>query len=306
MNAIRSNGALAASLLAAIFLWGGNNVGVKHLVRFWPPIWTGSVRFLCAGCLMLALLRWTNWFGAPGAETARPGRSWWPGSLALAAYIIAFNVAMLFTTASNVALCLGAAPVWALLWEGKPARNWRSVQRFAAAGLALAGVVILFWPSLRFQQGRWVGDALALLSSILWTTYGRQCRLMGAAASGAAITAHTMWRAGLVTLPLGLVEFAFRPPVWQMDLAAIQGYGVVCGGVIAFALWNNALRHWPASQVFLFNNLIPLSTVAWAHFCIDEPITPTFWLAMLCIVGGVLLGQTRWEKIFGSRWFPAE
>ena len=76
--------------------------------------------------------------------------------------------------------------------------------------------------------------------------------------------------------------------------------------MFAYALWNNALRHWPTSQVFLFNNLIPLSTMTWAHFCLGEPVTRTFWLAMALIVAGVVLGQTKWQKVLGTHWVPAE
>ena len=86
----------------------------------------------------------------------------------------------------------------------------------------------------------------------------------------------------------------------------VQVYCFIGGGVFAYGLWNNALRHWPTSQVYLFNNLIPLSTMTWSHFCIGEPVTPTFWFAMMLIVCGVLLGRARWEKVFGARWVPTE
>ena len=49
----------------------------------------------------------------------------------------------------------------------------------------------------------------------------------------------------------------------------------------------------------LFNNLIPLSTMTWAHFFLHEPVTPTFWAAMVLIVAGVVLGQANWTKLFG-------
>jgi drug/metabolite transporter (DMT)-like permease len=71
----------------------------------------------------------------------------------------------------------------------------------------------------------------------------------------------------------------------------VQGYCIVAGGVMAFALWNRALGQWPASRVLLFNNLIPVSTMAWAHFCLGEPVTPTFLVALLLIALGVVLGQ---------------
>ena len=49
--------------------------------------------------------------------------------LALAIYIAVFNWALHFTAASHVALYLGTAPVWALIWEERPMRTWRSAQR---------------------------------------------------------------------------------------------------------------------------------------------------------------------------------
>jgi hypothetical protein len=129
---------IAIGLGLAVFLWGANNAGVKYLMRSWPPIATGGSRFLVAGLLMLALLRWTKVFGA----RTRPFPAdleralWWRGGLAIAVYIAAFNWALKLVPLSHVALYLGTAPVWALLWEEPPRASWRSAQRYAAAALA--------------------------------------------------------------------------------------------------------------------------------------------------------------------------
>jgi drug/metabolite transporter (DMT)-like permease len=303
----KADAALALSLVFAVFLWGGNNSGTKLIVATWPPIWTGGSRFLCAGLLLLAVLRWTAWLGAknPVTPTIRK-QLWWQGGLSLAAYIVSFNQALRYTSASHVALYLGASPVWALLWEGRPARNWTTLHRYGAAVLALAGVFILFRPALRVANGDWRGEALGLLASVLWTNFGRQCRMLGAHLSGAEVSAHTMWRAGVLLLPLGGVEIVKSGLVMRADLLLVQLYCIVAGGVVAFAIWNNALRHWPASQVLLFNNLIPLSTMSWAHFWLKEPVTPTFWLAMILIVAGVVLSQTNWQKILAATALPPE
>jgi len=76
-------------------------------------------------------------------------------------------------------------------------------------------------------------------------------------------------------------------------LLGVQLYCILAGGVVAFALWNNALRQWPTSRVLLFNNLIPVSTMTWAYFCLGEAVTQTFWLAMILIATGVMLGPDR-------------
>lgn len=296
MPAFRQNLWLAALLLFAIVAWGASNAGTKYLVGSagWPPIWTGGTRFLCAGLLLLGWLRLRG--ESRAALSAEQSRAlWWRGGLSLAAYIIVFNWALRLTSASHVALYLGAAPVWAVLWEGRPGDARAAVLRYAAAALALTGVLALLWPALRHSGVSLPGEALGLAASVLWTSYGRQCRMLTRDLGGIAVSAHTMWRAGLLLTPLAAVELlgaGWPGGAWPWT---VQAYCVLGGGVVAYAIWSVALRRWPTSRVYLFNNLIPLSTMAWAHFTLAEPVTPTFWLAMLLIVAGVLLGQQSWR-----------
>jgi drug/metabolite transporter (DMT)-like permease len=288
----RNNAVLAVSLLFAVFLWGGNNTGTKVLVASWPPIWTGGTRFLLAGLILLGVFRWTRWLGVRQAPSPALKRQlWWRGGLSLAVYIVTFNWALRYTSASHVALYLGAAPVWALLWEGWPGRTRRAAWRYGAAVLALGGVAVLVGPALGARDVSLPGEILGLTASVLWTNFGRQCRALTSNLSGAEVTAHTMWRAGLCLMPFALLEVGGSGLALDAQLLGIHAYCIVAGGALAFGLWNNALRHWPTSQVLLFNNLIPLSTMIWAHYWLGEPITSTFWLAMLLIAAGVILGQ---------------
>ena len=299
MSKQTNSAAIAGSLLFTIFLWGGNNVGTKWLVMSWPPIWMGSLRLLCAGPLLLAVLRFTNWLGEWRALTPVQRRQLWlRGGLSLAVYIIAFNWALRLTAASHVALCLGASPVWALLWEERPKRNWASVRRYGAALLAVAGVAVLFWPALQAAKLSLLGDFLGLVSSILWALFSRQVRFLSANLSGAEVAAHTMWMAGVWLLPLGLIDIAVGGFAINVPQFGVLAFCVLLGAVIPYALWNSALQHWRTSQVMLFNNLIPLSTMAWAHIFLGEPITHTFWTAMVLIIAGVVLGQADWVKFF--------
>lgn len=294
MFLLGSKNMIVASLLFAVFLWGGNNAGIKYLVGSWPPIWVGCTRFLCAGLLMLAVLRWTRWLGREAAPTPdEKSRLWWRTGLSLAVYIVVFNWSLRFTTASHVALYLGASPVWTLLAEGRPAWNWRSMQRYFCAVVAFFGVLLLFWPALQQSnaQTHWTGELLGLSASLLWAYHGHQCRLLGATLSGVTLTAHTMWRAGAWLIPFAAIEIAWHPPVWDAKLCLVQSYCILFGGVAAFALWNNALRRWPTSQVFLFNNLIPLSTMSWAHWSLGEQVTHTYFVAMALIIGAVVLSR---------------
>jgi drug/metabolite transporter (DMT)-like permease len=295
----KNNSAIGSGLFLVVILWGGNNVGTKWLVGAWPPIWTGGTRFLIAGILLFVVLRFTNWLGEYQPLTPPLRRSLWlRGGLSLSAYIVTFCWALHLTAASHVALYLGASPIWALLWEEGPRRNWASVRRYGAATLAITGVLVLFWPALKTANTNLAGEFCGLAASLFWANYNHQSRILAGHIPGVQIAASAMWMSGVWLLPFGLVEVAARGlPVDGRHLG-VQALCVVFGGVVPYALWNSALRHWRTSRVMLFNNFIPLTTMLWAHFILKETITPTFCAAMALIVAGVAIGQMDWAKIF--------
>ena len=293
-----NNTAIGASLLLVVIFWGGNNVGTKWLVGSWPPVWTGSIRFLCAGALLFAVIRFTNWLG----RYQRLPRSlllqlWLRGGLGLALYILVFCWALRLTAASHVALYLGASPIWALLWEERPRWNWSSARRYSAALLAVSGVLVLFWPALKTSDASLPGELCALASSLLWANYNHQSRFLAARINGVSVAAHSMWMSGIWLLPVGLMEFWRYGAVLDAEHLGVQAFCVIFGGVVPYAFWNSALRHWRTSQVMLFNNFIPITTTIWAFLLLGEPITSTFCAAMALIITGVAIGQADWAKI---------
>jgi len=299
----KNNSFIAASLLLVVSLWGINNVGTKWLVsgadHAWPPVWTGATRFLVAGLFLLAILRLTNWLGR-SAPLARGSHRqlWLRGGLSLAAYVIVFSCALRLTAASHVALYIGTSPIWALLWEERPKLNWSSARRYGAALLAVSGVLVLFWPVLMTGKHTSLpGELCGLLASITWANFNHQSRILSRTIPGLEIAANAMWMAGVWLLPLGVIEIATRGLVLDAPHLWVQLLCILFGGVVPYALWNSALRHWRTSQVMLFNNFIPLTTTASAYFILREPITSTFCAAMALIVAGVALGQADWSKI---------
>jgi drug/metabolite transporter (DMT)-like permease len=174
------------------------------------------------------------------------------------------------------------------------------VRRYGAALLALAGVLVLFWPALQTAKLDLLGEFFGLAASILWANFSHQMRILSADLSGAETAAHTMWMSGLLLMPFGLGEIAMHGLAINATLLGVQGFCIIFGSVIPYALWNNALARWPTSRVVLFNNLLPLSTMTWAHYFLHEPVTSTFWTAMILIVAGVVLGQANWAKLSGT------
>jgi O-acetylserine/cysteine efflux transporter len=295
----KNNAAIAGSLLFVVILWGGNNAGTKWLVGAWPPVFTGATRFLLAGIILLAVLHFTKLLGEFQPLTSAQRRQLWlRGGLGLAAYTVVFCWALRLTAASHVALYIGASPIWALLVEQRPQKNWSSVRRYGAALLAVTGVLVLFWPALKNSSFNLAGECCGLGSSLLWANFNHQSRILAQTIRGVEVAANAMWMSGVWLLPVAALEVAAHGLALDARHLGIQSLAVLFGGVVPYALWNSALRHWQTSRVMLFNNFIPLSTTVWAHYALGEAITPTFCAAMGLIVAGVALGQMDWAKIF--------
>ncbi len=295
----KNNTAIAGSLLLVVLLWGGNNAGTKWLVAEWPPIFTGMTRFLFAGMILLAVLRFTKLLGDfQPLDPVQRKQLWLRGGLSLAAYTVVFCWALRLTAASHVALYIGASPVWALLVEQRPQKNWSSVRRYGAALLAMGGVLVLFWPALKNSSFNLAGECCGLASSLFWANYNHQSRQLARSIHGVEVAANSMWMSGVWLLPFALIEVSQHGLLLDSPHLGVQSLAILFGGVVPYAMWNSALRHWPTSRVMLFNNFIPLSTTTWAHYALGEPITPTFCTAMVLIVAGVALGQMDWTKIF--------
>jgi drug/metabolite transporter (DMT)-like permease len=288
-----SNALIAGMLLFTVLFWGANNTGLKFLVREWPPFWVISSRIWVVGGILALLLRYTKWLGV--ATDARPGLGtalWLRASFSLAAYFGAITYSLKFISAPQMALHLATSPVWGLLFEQRPRASWTVIRKYAAAALALGGVVVLLWPKIRSGTFEWRGDALAQIASILWTFYGRECRALSKDLSGAQITCASMWRAAVWLAPLTLWELATVHIPFTSQLLWVYAYCTVFGGIVAFAFYAHALKFWPVSQVFLFNNLIPASTMAFSWLLMGEKVTDTFWIALTMVATAVVAGRS--------------
>jgi len=307
VSSLTSNSRIFFSLLLAVVLWGTNNVGLKYLSNDWPAAGTASLRFLIAGAAMLLLLRYSRWLGSITPMTPQQsGELWWRGALLLAGFMVSCNVALRFLPASHFALHMAASPVWALLLEGGFTRSWKTVRQFAAVALAFSGVGVLLAPTLRNGEFAIVGELMGLLCGLGWAVYSRQSRRLAQTRSPVEVTARSMWRAGILLLPFGGIELWIRPVHPSFLSLSILLYCSLFGAAAAYALWNHALTQWPSSRVFLFSNLIPLSTMVGAYGFLREPLTPTFAWAMLLILVGVLLGVLDFGSLIGRFWTPED
>lgn len=66
---------LFGAFFALYFIWGSTYLAIRFGVESWPPMLMAGVRFVIAGGLMFAWLRWRGARCRPGASGAARGSS---------------------------------------------------------------------------------------------------------------------------------------------------------------------------------------------------------------------------------------
>lgn len=197
-------------------------------------------------------------------------------------YFLAENTALKYSTASNVAILVGSAPLMTSLLVAL----FRSEERMTARQLA-GSMVAFTGMALVVLNGKFVlrlnplGDALALCAALTWAVYSLIIRKLSDRYDVRFITRKVFFY-GLVTI---LLYFILVEPL-HFD-TAVMGRPAVWGnlvylGVVAsmlcFVLWNWALSRLGTVRT---TNLIYgqcFFTMVIAHFALGEEIT---WMAVL-------------------------
>lgn len=247
----------------------------------------GAVEFamvrLLAGAVTLA-----------GLVLLRRGALVWPGVrgrlggvLGLAAYLLGFSLAYRGLDAGTGALVLFgmvqitmfAGAVWSR--ETIPPRRW------AGAGLALAGLVLIAAP--------W-GGTMALAPLGLMAVAGIGWGIYSLAGRGAAdpvvATAWNFLLALPLVMPLGLMADVSQPDGVGVALAVLSG--VVTSG-LGYALWYAILPALGAGRAAVAQLSVPVIAALGGAAVMAEWPGLRFWFAAVLVLGGVALASLPYK-----------
>ncbi len=272
---------------AAPTAWGTTYLVTSELLPADRPLWSGAIRALPAGLLLLALTR------------RRPSGAWWWRSALLGALNIGAFFPLLFVAAYRLpggpAAVLGAAQpllVAALSVVALGDRPRRPVLLAALAAPAGVALVVLR-PGVALDPlgvaAGLAGTAAMATGLVLTRRWGRPAGVGTLAATGWQLVAG-----GLLIVPLAAaVEGAPPAP----DPAALLGYawlGLV-GTVGAYALWFRGVGRLPVTRVSVLGALSPLTAATLGWLVLGQALGPVqlagFAVAVTAMVVGQLPGQ---------------
>ncbi|MBI5718503.1 MAG: drug/metabolite exporter YedA [Burkholderiales bacterium] len=272
-----------ACLAATWLIWGSTYLAIKFALVSLPPFFQMGTRFLAAGALLAAWLRWrgTPWPDARqwrhaaivGALMLGGGM----GGTALAETTVASGLVVAFIAVGPMVLAL-----FNLAFGVKPGRI-----EVAGMAVGLVGVLLL---------ARGAGFA-ASPAGLVAQTVAITCWSLGSVLSqrrlplapGAMGFASEMLCGGalLMAMSWGAGETPAWPPTAGAVLAWV--YLVTFGSLIAFNAYMVLLARASAAVASSYTYVNPVIAMALGVWLAGEQVSPGEWLATAVIVAGVVL-----------------
>ncbi|MDO8708426.1 MULTISPECIES: drug/metabolite exporter YedA [Pseudomonas] len=282
---------LIAAFFALYVIWGSTYLVIRIGVAYWPPLLLAGIRFVIAGSLMYAFLRWR---GAPAPTWAQWKAAGIIGILLLTCGNGAVSVAEHTGVASGVAaLAVATVPLFTLLcgyfWG---ARNTRL--EWAGIVLGLIGIAMLNLGSN--LQSSPLGAALLVFAAASWA-FGSVWSKHLPLPQGAMASAVEMLVGGVALLigsALSGEHLQAMPPIegW-----AALAYLTFFGSIIAFNAYMYLLKNVRPAAATSYAYVNPAVAVLLGIVFAGETIGIEEALAMLVIISAVvLIGLPQWRR----------
>lgn len=287
--------ALPTWMLALVpaLLWGSSFVVTKAIYADWPPITVAAGRWL------IATLFFAGWVGVRGqlgtvtqAVRAHPGTIFAFGLVGVGALYVTQNLALNYTTVTNVSVLGNLFPVFVLLLSilvlGE--RVSRTLVVAVLGATVGAGLVSVAGGAVTVAPEHLVGDGLAILAAIAGAVYIVLGKRIVDGFSPAVVTLLAAGTGSLFLVPLALIIDGIPP---MPSLGAVGGLLILGLGSSAVAnlVWWMVAERMEASRAALFILLVPLIGALSGVLFLGEPVTWQMLLGGSMILAALYLAQ---------------
>jgi len=278
---------------AAIYtLWGSTYLAIRFAIETIPPFFMAAARFLVAGFLLYALMRWRG--------VQAPRRLHWRAAGIVGALLLAGGNGALVWSEQRVAsglaaLLLATIPIWMVVLDTLRPRGPRlDAQVIAGLALGLAGLGLLMGPGklLGGERVNPLGAAVLMLGAISWSVgslYSRHAHLPAAPLLAAAME---MIAGGALLVVVGLFAGeAGRLHLSSISMRSALGlvYLICFGSLLGFTAYIWLLGVCPPARVSTYAYVNPLVAVFLGWLVAGEPLSARTLMAAAVIVGSVAL-----------------
>jgi DME family drug/metabolite transporter len=269
-------------LLVTVVLWALNLTVTRYILTHgFEPLAYATYRYGLATAIFVGIV-------VVGERTLRIARRDLPLAVLAAGFIflnqLSFVYALDRTSASTIALILGATPAFAAVIGLALGLEKLSRKFWIAAGISFAGVGLVALGSGGDVSGDRLGILLGIATAATWAAYSVTVSPLMQRYSASRISVTALGLAWLGILLVGFPQTADQDldvgaKVWLFLLFATLG-----PLVLTTILWFRVIHRIGASRATLVANLQPFVAAVFALVLLSERMT------LLQVAGGILIG----------------
>ncbi len=281
----------AATALAMVLClsWGFNQVAVKLALADIPPLIQAAFRSTLGALIVVGVARMR------GVKLMESDGTLGAGLIAGVLFGLEFLLiyrGLVWTTASRAALFLYLAPFFVVIgarWllPGDRFDRWQWIGLL----LSFAGIVVAFGvPTPRGDPHELIGDIMLVLAGAAWgaTTLVVKATKLVSAPYEKTLLYQLLVSAPMLAVAAQLLGERVTAPPSAIALASLAYQTFWIAG-FTFLAWFALVQRYSASRLSAFTFLTPLFGVAAGHIVLSEPITPSFAVAVVLVIAGLVL-----------------
>jgi drug/metabolite transporter (DMT)-like permease len=281
--------AVATALMVVLCVsWGLNQVAIKLALPEIPPLTQGALRSFGALPVVLIIARLR---GVP--LTARDG-TLAAGLLAGALFgleFICIYAGLVWTTASRGVVFVYVGPFFIALGARFFLHERLVPLQWCGLALAFLGIVVAVGVPDPTVDGRvLLGDGLLIAGGMFWAA--TTLIIKGTSLARVSAEKTTIYQLAMSALLLAVGAAVLGERVTRMPGAVALGslaYQTIWVLAITFTVWFALVVKYSASRLAALSFLTPLFGVAAGHFILGDPLTPSFVVAVVLVVIGLVL-----------------
>ncbi|WFO75697.1 DMT family transporter [Desulfurococcaceae archaeon MEX13E-LK6-19] len=280
--------ALAGALLVT-FLWSTSYVFIKIGLRELNPIAFAAYRYTIASIILMIIVL-TSYKGGKSLEIKQL-----PVFLVLGftGYFVAQGLQFLglyYLPAITVTFILNMTPIFVLVLSALFLKEKPTFLQFVGIMIVICGVILFFSSSL-LALNEVLGVFLTVLSGLGWASYMIISRyyLRGNKIEVLVLTSYSMSFGSLLLLGTAILGNSIMFPSvgsWFIIL-----WLSIINTVLAFVLWNHALKVLRAYEQSILQNTMLIQITLLAYVFLGETLTLQKTLGIIVVFIGVLIVQ---------------
>jgi drug/metabolite transporter (DMT)-like permease len=281
--------AVATALMVVLCLsWGLNQVAIKLALPEIPPMTQGALRSFGALPVVFIIARLR---GVP--LTARDGTL--AAGLVVGALFglefICIYAGLVWTTASRGVVFVYVGPFFIALGARLLLHERLVPLQWGGLALAFLGILVAVGaPDPTVDARILLGDGLLIAGGLFWAA--TTLIIKGTALARVSAEKTTIYQLAMSALLLAVGAAVLGERVTRMPGAVALGslaYQTIWVLAITFTVWFALVVKYSASRLAALSFLTPLFGVAAGHFLLGDPLTPTFAVAVVLVVAGLVL-----------------